>query len=69
MMRIIKTCAALLMMISALCLFGCAETGIVFKNGPAGPNTSDLLDTVPEGLVADKANARHTTEDLNPNLN
>ena len=56
-------------MISTFCLIGCGETGIVFKNGPAGPKTSDLLDTVPEGLVADKANSRHTADDLKPNIN
>ena len=42
---------------------------MVIKNGPAGPNTSDLIDPLPEGLVADKANARHGEDDLKPVIN
>ncbi|MBT5187067.1 MAG: hypothetical protein HOH19_02285 [Kordiimonadaceae bacterium] len=52
-----------------LALLGCAEPGIVIKNGPAGPNTGDMLGQLPEGLVADKDNARHGTADLKPEIN
>ena len=52
-----------------LALIGCAEPGIVIKNGPAGPNTGDMLDQLPEGLVADKENARHGNADLKPEIN
>ena len=50
-------------------LNGCGETEALIKNGPAGPNTGDLIDPLPEGLVADKENSRHTQNDLNPNIN
>ncbi|HPF46546.1 MAG: hypothetical protein KDF58_06960 [Alphaproteobacteria bacterium] len=50
-------------------LCACEKSGIVIKNGPAGPNTGDLIDPLPEGLIADKQNARHGTEDLKPDIN
>jgi len=52
-----------------LALSACEKAGLVIKNGPAGPNTGDLLDPLPDDLVGDKANARHTTEDLKPVIN
>ena len=50
-------------------LSACEKAGLVIKNGPAGPNTGDLIDPLPEGLVADKANARHGENDLKPDIN
>ncbi len=53
----------------ALALVGCGEKGLVIKNGPAGPNTGDLIDPLPEGLVPDRSNARHGESDLKPAIN
>lgn len=64
-----KLFTVMAILISTLSLTGCGEKGLVIKNGPAGPNTGDLIDTLPEGLVADKANARHGENDLKPNIN
>ncbi|MDG1859458.1 MAG: hypothetical protein P8I94_10165 [Emcibacteraceae bacterium] len=52
-----------------LTLTACEKSGLVIKNGPAGPNTGDLLDPLPDDLVGDKANARHSTDDLKPVIN
>ena len=52
-----------------LTLISCAEPGIVIKNGPAGPNTSDLIKANPDGLIADKENARHGSDPLKPVVN
>ncbi|MDG1995160.1 MAG: hypothetical protein P8J14_01590 [Emcibacteraceae bacterium] len=52
-----------------LSLTACGEPGLVIKSGPAGPNTGDLLDPLPDDLVGDKANSRHSTEDLKPVIN
>ncbi len=56
--------------ISAIFLVsGCGDTEALIKNGPAGPNTGDLIDPLPEGLIADTENSRHTPSSLNPNIN
>lgn len=61
------TAAVLFMAITSLT--GCAEPGLVIKNGPAGPNTRDLLRPLPKGLIPDETNARHGNDDLKPNIN
>lgn len=56
--------------IAVITLMGCGDKGgVVIKNGPAGPNTRDLLRPLPEGLIADDVNARHGNDDLKPNIN
>ncbi len=66
----IKTFIKALIYVSfLLVLIGCGEKGLVIKNGPAGPNTGELIDPLPEGLVPDKTNARHGANDLNPAIN
>lgn len=60
---------ALIITTFTFALAGCGETGALIKNGPAGPNTGDLIDPLPEGLVPDKTNARHGTADLKPAIN
>ncbi|MCC3861381.1 hypothetical protein [Pseudemcibacter aquimaris] len=50
-------------------LTACEKAGLVIKNGPAGPNTGDLIDPLPDDLVADKNNARHGDDDLKPVIN
>ncbi|MBL4603798.1 MAG: hypothetical protein JKY84_13720 [Emcibacteraceae bacterium] len=69
MFRKTKLSATTIIIIAALSLANCGEKGIVIKNGPAGPNTSDLIDPLPEGLIADKENARHGENDLKPVIN
>lgn len=64
-----KLFAIMVILMSMLSLAGCGEKGLVIKNGPAGPDTGDLIDPLPEGLVADKENARHGDSDLKPNIN
>ena len=61
--------ATTMVIISFLLLIGCGEKPAVIKNGPAGPNTGDLIDPLPEGLIADKQNARHGEDNLKPNIN
>lgn len=39
---------------------------IIFKTGSAGPNTKNLLKTLPEGLVPDRENVNHTDDDMKP---
>ena len=55
--------------IALIALTACGKPGLVIKNGPAGPSTGDLIDPLPEGLIADKQNARHGDDDLKPNIN
>ena len=43
--------ATTIIIISFLLLIGCGEKPAVIKNGPAGPNTGDLIDPLPEGLI------------------
>lgn len=54
---------------SILLLSGCGSKGLVIKNGPAGPNTGDLIDPLPDSLVGDKKNTRHSGETLKPVIN
>lgn len=54
---------------SILLLSGCGKKGLVIKNGPAGPNTGDLIDPLPDSLVGDKENTRHSGETLKPVIN
>lgn len=58
-----------LILCGILALTGCGKKGLVIKNGPAGPNTGDLLDPLPDDLVADKQNARHSNDDQKPVIN
>ena len=69
MNRISKIFLKIIALTTTLLLFGCSEPGLVIKNGPAGPNTGDLIDPLPEGLGGDKQNARHGSDDLRPNIN
>lgn len=69
MKYIAKLYLAIIILFSALVLTGCEGSGLVIKNGPAGPKTKDLLRPLPEGLIADVTNARHGTEDLKPVIN
>lgn len=39
---------------------------IIFKTGSAGPNTKNLLKTLPDGLVPDTENVNHTDDDMKP---
>lgn len=39
---------------------------IIFKTGSAGPNTKNLLKTLPDGLIPDTENVNHTKDDLKP---
>lgn len=64
-----KIFAVIVILMSMLSLAGCGQKGLVIKNGPAGPDTGDLIDPLPEGLVADKENARHGDNDLKPVIN
>ena len=64
-----KLIALLLTFFSLLTLSGCEKAGLVIKNGPAGPNTGDLIDPLPDGLVPDKENSRHSEDDLKPAIN
>lgn len=41
----------------------------IFEHGPAGPNTERTLESLPEGLVADKVKSNHTAETLQPEQN
>lgn len=62
----------LIPMITICSLFlisGCGKKGIVIKNGPAGPNTGDLIDPLPDSLVGDKENSLHSNETLKPVIN
>lgn len=52
-----------------LLIGGCGKKGLVIKNGPAGPNTGDLIDPLPDRLVGDKENSRHSNETLKPVIN
>lgn len=69
MNRISKFFLKIIVLTPTLILFGCSEPGLVIKNGPAGPNTGDLIDPLPKGLGGDKQNARHSSDDLRPNIN
>ena len=69
MNRLSKITFNIIALTTTLILFGCSEPGLVIKNGPAGPNTRDLIDPLPEGLGGDKQNARHGNDDLKPNIN
>ena len=69
MTRNSKLFTATTIIISFLLLNGCSEKPAVIKNGPAGPNTGDLIDSLPEGLIADKQNASHGENNLKPNIN
>lgn len=64
-----KFFALIVTFLATICLTSCGEPGLVIKNGPAGPNTGDMLDPLPEGLIPDKNNAQHGADDLNPNIN
>ena len=64
-----KLFAVMVILMSMLSLAGCGKKGLVIKNGPAGPDTGDLIDPLPEGLIADKENARHGDDDLKPIIN
>lgn len=64
-----KLFAITVLLLSIFSIAGCGEKGLVIKNGPAGPNTGDLIDPLPEGLVPDKAGARHGDNDLKPVIN
>ena len=47
--------------VCAFFLGACSDDdGLVYDAGPAGPNTEQSLKTLPEGLVPDKENARHS---------
>lgn len=63
----IKKLISIVAMIVALT--ACEKAGLVIKNGPAGPNTGDLIDPLPDDLVGDKTNARHSETDLKPVIN
>ncbi len=63
---LLKIIIAILTVVS---LSACGEQAALIKVGPAGPNTGDLIDPLPEGLVPDKANSRHTANDLKPVIN
>ncbi|MEZ5758419.1 MAG: hypothetical protein R3D86_09385 [Emcibacteraceae bacterium] len=65
----LKSVVRYLALFAFITLTACGRPGIVIKNGPAGPKTGDLIDPLPEGLIADKQNARHGTEDLKPDIN
>lgn len=65
----LKLLAKYLAIFVLIALSACGKPGLVIKNGPAGPKTGDLIDPLPEGLIADKKNARHGTEDLKPDIN
>ena len=54
---------------SILLLTGCGKKGLVIKNGPAGPNTGELIDPLPDSLVGDKENSSHSSETLKPVIN
>ncbi len=69
MTNIFTPLKAIFLIALAFILVGCGEKGLVIKNGPAGPNTGDLIDPLPEGLVPDKSNARHGESDLKPAIN
>jgi hypothetical protein len=56
-------------LLSILSLTACGEKGLVIKSGPAGPNTGDLIDPLPDSLVGDKTNTSHSNEDLKPVIN
>ncbi len=47
---------ALLLSISACS----GDDDFVYDAGPAGPNTEQTLKSLPEGLLPDKENARHS---------
>lgn len=64
-----KFFATIITLLATICLSSCGEPGLVIKNGPAGPKTSDLIDPLPEGLIPDENNARHGADDLRPNIN
>lgn len=52
----------LIMAMPLLMLSGCGGGDeIVFATGPAGPNTEQTLKPLPEGILPDRENARHTT--------
>lgn len=69
MIKIYTIIKALILVSISLVVIGCGEKGLVIKNGPAGPNTGELIDPLPEGLVPDKTNARHGANDLKPAIN
>ena len=69
MAKILRLTATLSAIFIAFVLTGCGEQEALIKNGPAGPNTGDLIEPLPEGLVPDRQNSRHTANDLNPNIN
>lgn len=69
MIKINSLTKALIIASFSLAITGCGEKGLVIKNGPAGPNTGDLIDPLPDGLVPDKANSRHEASDLKPVVN
>jgi len=64
-----KLFTVIITVIALSSLSACTKKGLVIKNGPAGPDTGDLIDPLPEGLIADKANARHGENDLKPDIN
>jgi len=64
-----KLFGAITVLVAVFSLTSCGEKGLVIKNGPAGPNTGDLIDPLPEGLIPDKENARHGADDLKPEIN
>lgn len=48
-------------------LGGCSsDDNILFEHGIAGPNTEATLNQLPEGLLPDSENARHSTDSLQP---
>jgi len=56
--------AALLLLPLAACS---GDDDELFQDGSAlGPKTEQKLKTLPEGLLADTANSRHSTETLEP---
>ena len=69
MIKMFVPVKAIILITLALFLTACGEKGLVIKNGPAGPNTGDLIDPLPEGLVPDRSNARHGESDLKPAIN
>ncbi|MBT5072766.1 MAG: hypothetical protein HOH18_08185 [Kordiimonadaceae bacterium] len=69
MNHIAKFYLALIVLLTSLSLTGCGTGEIVIKNGPAGPNTKDMLRPLPDGLIADETNVRHGTDDLKPVIN
>ena len=67
MIKMTKTLFILGMVPALGLLGGCSgNDDILFEHGIAGPNTEATLKQLPEGLLPDQQNARHSSDSLKP---